>query len=66
MALNEFDFEIPKMISILKEWNDYIFFLHSEIYYYQDQLILIWYSPLVVRYFTHGEDLYPDRSTIFR
>jgi hypothetical protein len=26
----------------------------------------IWYSPFLVRYFTQGEALYPDRSTIFR
>lgn len=30
------------------------------------QLILIWYSPLVVKYLTQGEDLYPERSTIFK
>ncbi len=31
-----------------------------------NQFILIWYSPFLVRYFTHGEALYPDRSTIFK
>ncbi len=31
-----------------------------------NQFILIWYSPFLVKYLTQGEALYPDRSTIFR